>query len=76
MAGITVSGLTVNNTVFFEAQSVMLRTLIIGIQDDSVALEDPERFSVDFTSSTPARNVRLGPETMITIQDDDGNERF
>lgn len=72
-SGLVVSGEVVNSTVRFEMQSAMFKMLSIDIQDDLVALEDSEVFSLHFVSLFPAANILFGPEAVVTIQDDDGN---
>ncbi len=44
----------------------------VGITDDLVGLENEESFPVQFTSSNPSQRVALGPDTTITINDNDG----
>lgn len=50
----------------------MILMVPIGITDDMVGLENPERYPLQFSSPNPSEMVNLGPDATVTINDDDG----
>lgn len=77
-ATVIVSGSRVNrsgsdNLVFND--SVTQWRIIIDINDDQVSLEDVEEYPLRFSSVSNSR-VILGPDTIIRIADNDGNNFF
>ena len=58
---------------FNPSQSV--GSISFALSDDFIALEDPERFQLRFSqhSFPDVSKVRLGPNSDVSILDDDGN---
>ena len=65
------SGITVDASVTFEPFGNMTEYFSAIIIDDNVALERDEIFEIGFTGSLPSNGVMLGPNTQVTISDDD-----
>ena len=74
--GVAVSGDIVNTSVIFLAQSNMIQTLTIMINDDAVALENDEVFEIMFTDSSFPDEVILGSNTRVIIVDSDGELNY
>ena len=64
----------VNQSITFNP-SQRFGSISFGLMDDSIALEDPERFQLRFSqhSFPDGSKVRLGPNSDVSILDDDGN---
>ena len=64
----------VNQSITF-SPSQRFGSISFGLMDDSIALEDPERFQLRFSqhSFPDGSKVRLGPNSDVSILDDDGN---
>ena len=65
---------SVNQSITF-SPSQRVGFISFGLNDDQVALEDPERFQLRFSqhSFSDGSKVGLGPNSDISIIDDDGN---
>ena len=64
----------VNQSITF-SPSQRVGFISFALNDDQVALEDPQRFQLRFSqhSFSDGSKVRLGPNSDISIIDDDGN---
>ena len=64
----------INQSITF-SPSQRVGFISFGLNDDQVALEDPERFQLRLSqhSFSDGSKVRLGPNSDISIIDDDGN---
>ena len=74
-----ISGPQVNDTVMFEAGSVQTINFPLVIDDDDVALEDPEVFTLTLSSISDSRvaigdAVEFFAETVIIIIDPPGKD--
>ena len=67
-----ISGNLVNETIRFLAQDALMVFFLIGINDDNIAVENVESFSMKFEGSSPSDKVSLGPDATVTILDNDG----
>ena len=69
------SGVQVSALVNFPVNHPAMSPVAINpftLIDDATALELNEQYQIGFTGSSITDNVNLGPNTTITIQDDDG----
>ena len=75
---ITVSGMLPNGVVLMESlifsPEEMLKTVVVQLRDDEVALEQKEQYQMVLQAPTNHTRVLLGlyPSTVLEVLDDDG----
>ena len=73
VSGMLPSGAVLKETLIFSPEE-MLKTVVVWLRDDEVALEQKERYQVVLQLPTNHTRVLLGqyPSTVLEVLDDDG----
>ena len=67
-----ISGTDVDEMGIYFNQSITVVQFEVTINDDEVALEDVEEYSLTITNTNPSQNVFVFNNGLIRISDDDG----
>ena len=67
-----ISGTDVDEMGLYFNQSITVVQFEVTINDDEVALEDVEEYSLTITNTNPSQNVFVFNNGLIRIFDDDG----
>ena len=73
VSGMLPSGVALNETLIFSPKE-MLKTVVVQLRDDEVALEQKEQYQMVLQVPTNHTRVLLGlyPSTILEVLDDDG----
>ena len=69
---VVISGTDVDEMGLYFNQSITVVQFQVTVNDDEVALEDVEEYSLTITNTNPSQNVIVFNNGLIRIIDDDG----